>query len=445
MEAVRSWILQSPHAALLPKDLAKIPQEWSIQKGNDTIQTLSVSVGTDSSVAVRWKKLDGNLEWHTEIVYSRQSADAWVGIRISRESNQPATRLPPARKPVIVRELMRCLGGAADGELAVSEDPHHLADDQMALAARLLAGHAGCRLPVVYVSRGFGGDYIVDASALASDLSGMAHVVVEPSRAFSRLLQTAVSSENVYGGTVGVYWPDGSGRRSFFIGHEFDSPLDVKWAVVNEVRSALVNRRPLPRCTWPAVQEVASKEAFASLKASGSNEVEKYIEIFDSEIAAKKHQLTEAEGEIARLNDEIRKLESQTAAGTVILRTGDEHDLYEGEMANIVRDALEDASKRALSDSRREHVLRAIMNSMASTKAASKQKETLKELLRDYKSMTGRTKRDLEDLGFEIADDGKHHKLVYQGDDRYTFSLSKSGSDHRGGLNAASDISKRLF
>jgi hypothetical protein len=48
-------------------------------------------------------------------------------------------------------------------------------------------------------------------------------------------------------------------------------------------------------------------------------------------------------------------------------------------------------------------------------------------------------------MGFAISDEGKHYKLVFQGDDRYSFSLAKSGSDHRGGLNAASDISRLLF
>jgi hypothetical protein len=59
--------------------------------------------------------------------------------------------------------------------------------------------------------------------------------------------------------------------------------------------------------------------------------------------------------------------------------------------------------------------------------------------------MDGRTKKGLETLGFSIEEEGKHHKLTFGGDDRYTFTLPKSGGDHRGGLNAAAGISKRLF
>ena len=37
------------------------------------------------------------------------------------------------------------------------------------------------------------------------------------------------------------------------------------------------------------------------------------------------------------------------------------------------------------------------------------------------------------------------YKLVYQEDDRYTYTLPKSGSDHRGSLNAANDIGRLMF
>jgi hypothetical protein len=447
LDVVRTWILASPHTDLVPDDLADIPEagEWSVQRGNDSLRMLMVSTSGDDSAAIRWKRLNGRLEWDTTIIYSRQASDAWVGIRTSRESDEIAIRLPPAKKPVLVQQLMRSLGGAADGELMVFDEPHLLASDQVMLAMRLIAGKAGCRLPVVYLSRGFRGEYIADANSMAVDLAGMAHVVVEPSRVFSRQLQIEVLSENVYGGAIGVYWPNGGGRRSIFIGHEFDNPRDIKRAVIDEVRIALINRRPLARCTWSAVQDAVSQQAHAALKASGSKEIEQYIELFDADIATKKQQLLDAEAEIARLEDEVKKAEWQAAVGTVRLFTAPERDMYEGEILQIVRDALDASVKQVVNDSRREHVLKAILKSMSISSAASEQKEALKDILREYKSMSSRTRKDLEEIGFLIEDDGKHHKLTYQDDDRYTFSLPKSGSDHRGGLNAASDISKRLF
>lgn len=59
--------------------------------------------------------------------------------------------------------------------------------------------------------------------------------------------------------------------------------------------------------------------------------------------------------------------------------------------------------------------------------------------------MDAKLRRGLEDFGFLIEDGGKHYKIIFQGDERYTFTLPKSGSDHRGGLNAASDIARLLL
>ena len=96
-------------------------------------------------------------------------------------------------------------------------------------------------------------------------------------------------------------------------------------------------------------------------------------------------------------------------------------------------------------DSRREHVLKAVLNALPAAGIERAQRETLKDLLRGYKNMDNKTRKGLENIGFSIEEEGKHYKLVFQDDNRYTFTLPKSGSDHRGGLNAANDISKLLF
>jgi hypothetical protein len=59
--------------------------------------------------------------------------------------------------------------------------------------------------------------------------------------------------------------------------------------------------------------------------------------------------------------------------------------------------------------------------------------------------MDAKTRNALGRLGFDLTDDGKHYKAVFQGDGRYTFSFSKTSSDHRTGKNLASDINNKLF
>ena len=147
------------------------------------------------------------------------------------------------------------------------------------------------------------------------------------------------------------------------------------------------------------------------------------------------------------MHTERRIYEARLAAGTgAILKTGGEQDLYPNEVLRIIRDALEDARTRVAADSRRQHVLDAVLGAnTAPSDEASALRERLKEALRDARGMEARTRRELEALGFVITEDGKHFKLLFRGDDRYTFTLAKTGSDWRGGLNAASDISRLLF
>jgi hypothetical protein len=447
--SVKEWILGSPHTDFRESDFADVPStgEWRLIKDAERIRMLRVSTVNEEVAAVEYLKIDRDLEWSTVIVFSRQEADAWIGTRISCEANHPATRVPLAKKPVYIRMFLESLEGALDGEIFVGQEPHSLDSDQLALAARLIFGSAGCRLPVVYVSCDFQGGHAVDVNALANDLSGMAHVVVEPDRRFSRRLQIETQSDNVYGGAVGIYWPQGGGRRSLFNRHEFEKSADIKRAIFEEVRAALMNRRALVRCTWSYAQETASREDIKSLRASGSSELDKFMEAFDSESEARDKQLAEAEEEITRLTAEIQEHERQftTGVGMVRLRTGAEHDLYAGELAEIVRDAIEEAVNRVQPDSRRQHVLQAILKASLPNENAEGFRSELKQLLRNYRRMDARTRRGLEAIGFTIEEEGKHHKLTFGEDDRYTFSLPKSGGDHRGGLNAAGDISKRLF
>ena len=364
LHAVRLWILGSPHTRLTDADLDGLcpPGEWRGGHGNESVDAVGISATTEEAAGVRYTRRDDGLEWLTSVVFSRTGADSWVGVRVSCESTHPSVRLPAAKKPVLVRTLLNSLGGSSDGALRVGRNPLRLQNGDIELAARLIVGDSGCRLPIVYVSSGFQGAYIVDVERLASDLEGMAHVVVEPNRPFSLRLKIEVDSENVYGGTVGVYWPDGGGRRSFFVRTGFESPDDVHHAILEEIRTALTNRRSFDRCTWASVQEASSRRAIEDLRASGSQEVQKYVETFDKELAAKAQRLEDAEREIARLHKELRIYEARLAAGTgSLLRTGTEQDLYPNEVVRIVRDAVVDFRSRVVADSRRMHVLDAVL------------------------------------------------------------------------------------
>lgn len=448
LASIKRWILESPHTSFSATHLAALETEMEARppKGSESVRLLSYTEDDDEAAAIRYVTGDDELAWNTEAVFSREGSDCWVSIRVSSESRLPKRELPKAKKPVLIRTLLQDLGGGEDGRLRVSQEPQRLDNVDIDVAAELILGKTNTRLPVVYVSAGFNCDYLVDVDRLAKQLSGLAHVVVEPNRAFSLRLKYEVNSENVFGGTIGLYWPQGGGRRAFFMGPQHESPGAIARAVAAELRSALNNRRALARCTWATVQEAVARRALAHLKAAGSKELTLYVEEFDKEIAAKTEQLADAEAEALRLQAEVRRLESQACARQGrVLRSGSEQDLYPDEISSVVLSVLQEAITRVPEDSRRLHVLEDLVAANALPDQAAVYRDRLKALLRGTRGVDAKVARGLRDLGFELTGDGKHYKMVFRNDDRYTFTLAKSASDYRSGLNAAGTIARLLF
>ena len=301
VSAIRVWILGSPHTTLNKDDWHEHirQQEWPIQKKNERIDATILRSDAEEVAAIRWDSKDvKDILWTASVIFNKSKSDAWVRIEVSRQSELAIANLPASKKPVVVKTLLSRLGGASDGMLRVSDTPHRLKDVDIESAAHMITGQMNCHLPVVYVSAGSYDGRGIDCTSLSNRLSGMAHVVVEPNLYFSRRLRIEVDSKNVYGGTIGIYWPDAAGRRSFFVGPILESPEEVHDAVVDEVTKALANRRPLERITWSHVQRLKSRQRIEELQASGSREVDEYVENFSSENAALKQELDDAKREI---------------------------------------------------------------------------------------------------------------------------------------------------
>lgn len=333
-----------------------------------------------------------------------------------------------------------------DGEIPVTNKPFKLSEGEAGIASALISGFAKNKLPIIYVSAGFDDNHLVNPNELAQYVSGMAHVVVEPNREFSYQLKTLSNSRNTFGGTIGVYWPESDARKAYFIDESMPNQRALQLEIAKDIRLALSNRRIRSTCTWAHLKETISRKKFDLLKSQGSTELNKYIEAFDAEQEAKDGKLIEAELEISRLHAEIKRLASANQAhSTGILTTGKEQDLYSCEVRDTVISALQEALRTTHKNSRRQHIITDLISSNQSSQHAEKIQEEIKSLLRSYRDMDAPTRNALTRLGFSISDDGKHYKMIFQGDGRYTFILPKTSSDHRAGKNMASDINNALF
>ena len=129
-----------------------------------------------------------------------------------------------------------------------------------------------------------------------------------------------------------------------------------------------------------------------------------------------------------------------------LLFYGAEEEFYEGEIRDLILEMLKSYGRQVAKKSRREHILRDILENNEQTCMFEEKREEIKRILKGYTKVNDSLKRELREFGFLITKEGGHYKLTYNGDPRYLFTMASSGSDsqHGGGNLAAEIIGKVL-
>ena len=384
-------------------------------------------------------------EWTTEVLACQNGSTTLAAVRVECNLLRPGPDVPVAKKPYVVKRLIQELGGAVDAGFKVTDYPHRLAESDVARAANVVLGSISARLPFVYVSVGKNRRPHIDTDELSSWLGGMAHVIVEPSRYFAFALARNTGRMNAYGGAVSIYWPQGASSQARFLPKDYDTPDAMQRDIAGRVRLALTQIRPTSNCTFEYLQELVSRRRVESIKSQGTANVENYVEVFDAELRSKDEKISSLEGEVQRLRGELRRHDYAEKESAGLISYGKEREFYPGEVRDAVLHVLENGKNSLLQDGRRAHLISDILENNAPSEMEPEYVEDIKNAFSESGELDADSRRTLEDLGFTIESGGKHWKVVYQGDDRYTFTISKSSSDYRSGKNLASTILKKLF
>ncbi|WKL69678.1 hypothetical protein Q1Z72_13785 [Pseudomonas qingdaonensis] len=446
-----NWILDSPHTTFAQEEFAGLNStcEFSQQKGGELIE-YSFSESEELSISsLRYSKSNNAVKYVTEVSARKCDKVFWVSVISSVVTVTASTTSIEGvklRKSLIAIRLIDRFGGGDDGDFPVTIHPIWLKDDVTCreIARRVIVGDNVSLLPVVYISANANNRHALIPDRLARKLCGMAHVVVEPGRDFSHSIRRDVSSRNVYGGVVGIYWPNGTGvslcRRGLNDTKVFEDKI---LETISEALSVLI---PPVKCSWDEVGHVKNRIAIEHLRKEGASaqDANEVLALYEAETNATVGALHK---EIERLNSLIRHSESmRPVQGGILIDSGDEDDYFEGEILSVILDALDDYLKKSThSGSRRQHLLESILDSNEYSGLHEQKSRSLKEALRGYREMNKKVRDVFEELGFSLTNEGKHWKLMYQDDDRYTYVLPKTGSDHRGGLNAGADIANIVF
>lgn len=169
------------------------------------------------------------------------------------------------------------------------------------------------------------------------------------------------------------------------------------------------------------------------------------VDTFDYDLKKSEEEMEKIKRRMRELEveNEILRKRVETTDNAPLLYYGHEKELYPGEIKELLIDIL--SSLTFPSGSRREHVVTDLLNANVIRPTIKDRHTKIKAAFNDYRELTAETRSKLEEMGFGITSDGKHHKIVYHGDSRYQISLSKTSSDYRSGMNAVSYITKNMM
>jgi hypothetical protein len=182
-------------------------------------------------------------------------------------------------------------------------------------------------------------------------------------------------------------------------------------------------------------------------RQKAEDEIDTVYETFDEELRELQNKIAELTKANEALQYENQGLRAKYAGSDAapILYLGDEEEFYQGEIRDMVLGTLDEALTATEKATRKADVLEDILENNPYYHLSDERKQRIKALFKGYKNMTGTMRQELQSLGFEITEAGKHYKITYGGDQRYMVTVGKTPSDNRSGSNNAALISKTML
>lgn len=136
---------------------------------------------------------------------------------------------------------------------------------------------------------------------------------------------------------------------------------------------------------------------------------------------------------------------SSSKEGQSIITFGEESEKFNGEIIDLVLEALTAYSENFKKQSRSSHILNDILecNPLIGTKA--NYIDNLKQTFNNYNGMTPKIRSTLRTMGLEVVEDGNHNHLRFINEARYQVAFAKTPSDNRVGANVIRDIKAELL
>lgn len=445
VELFKKWILNSPHYSSLDISDLSVDNLDEYSKSLDAITFNGIHFSDESMEisAVQFKQVEEHDTWCTECFVIEKNGSKALLVQLDYVSRGHQLDTPIPHKPYIVKLFIASGVCDIDDSFPVNDDYIYSDDEYFAQCVAAINGESNNSLPIVYLSSDYVDKTVLNPSALAKKLSGVAHVIAEKEHGTAFRMKEQTNGRNVYGGYVGVYYPHTIEYEKFHL-HNYRKRSEMFDAVCDSIRRSLVYRAEYSEYSWNQVLLLKGRQKMKSLQTT-NQEFDELLELSDTETKALKARIEE-------LNDQLRKkqaaidqyqdtLMKQSQTDRAFYLQGKVPEFYEGEYNDLLFTILSEAKKHKEINTRGYRLISALLEQNPKVGIVDEYLKRIRELLSSNDRMTSTLKSELKDLGFTITEDGKHYKLVFH-DPKYTFSMARTPSDHRASQNMASDVLK---
>lgn len=434
-----------------------------IEKGGDSLEITDY----EEALTVRVINDCGGVIWTNDYVLTQADNRGILAIQLYSDTESMAVKMPGKfNKPRILRQVVEKGYGGTDQKLPVSNEAFIITEENLEIARKLIMREDVYFMPVIYVSYPrYAIDEPIDFEAMARNLSGIAHVIVEP-KEIAATVRRLTDERNPYDGAVEIFYGQQSSYRA--LPDNYESLEQMRLFIENSVQQKILMTRIDDAFSWLKIH-------FAHLQMKNQEDPEMIalyktlLKEAEDEGDLKKEHIDELEYHIMELEERIKDLNAQLAQKKSQIQTYQfrfeqsgkeeissgvnfvtaEKELYDGEIRDVIIKILEKEkgfmdSDYNLSASRKFHVLEDILKRNTQTGKADEIAECLSNIVDKSCSLNAQRKRQLTELGFEIKV-GTHYKVTFNGDERYTFTLSKTASDYRTNTNTIKDAIATLF
>ena len=449
LNLVIEWNQGSPHENNVLPNL-KWDGSYNQKFGDETISLEFKEYRNEEIVAVRYvKKLDDGIIWKTD--YIMNFKDYKMSIMLDRSFTEDAIGVDPSfTTPLFIKLLIEKGYVVNDNDLPVLMTPHLIDRENASILTAVIKGKKFYDLPVVYVSKTFSNNIPIDVDKLAYALKGVAHIFVQGDLGTNTFIREQCNSTNEYNGAIGIYYQSDVVKHKRFLNYEYFDPTITRQNIVKAIINFTNQQSIDPLYTWDGVLTSLLRDRFESQKSKRTKaEREELLDSFSNDFDA----LTEENG---RLRSSISDLEQELAyyrdifnnkqaSDSSFISSGTEKELFQGEKKEFVLSVLSDSLQNIQDETRKKHIIQDIIQQNDSENILNHKRDKIKRLLTNYSGLNGKLKQELKQLGFTVTEDGKHYKLTYFDDNRYTITMAKTPSDGRAGKNNVSEINKKVF